>query len=408
MKKLKTIYKASDIVIGGLFFILPFLSLPLVLFQFFKTRRKFYSILISVFFALTASLLAPTGDLYRIYIIYFDFQQTSFDGFLSFLSVKPDFLFYVLLYVFAQIGLSVRILIFVLIFSFFQLSFNLLLKQKKQISILVILLFILQFDFLLQGLFLRFPLSMLIVIYAFINRLEEKRHVLLLLILASMIHFAALITIPVYFLSRMKFKKLKILLLISLFIMPLGSIILVFLTNQLLPYFPDTPLKTKIDSYFLGYWALEYFEDRTWKALLQFYFERILYILILFYFILTRGENKYRKQIIPFLVLINVLFMFPNLFSRYSILANFFGLYTIIQEGKTTKISQFVKVSLAFIIPIVFMIRIVAQQKNIRVGFIPDIVYSNFVSLSFKTYDKAWIMKNIDKETARPKNIKAL
>ena len=98
MKKLKTIYKASDIVIGGLFLILPFLSLPLVLFQFFKTRRKFYSILISVFFALTASLLAPTGDLYRIYIIYFDFQQMNFDGFLSFLSVKPDFLFYCLLY----------------------------------------------------------------------------------------------------------------------------------------------------------------------------------------------------------------------------------------------------------------------------------------------------------------------
>jgi len=408
MKKLKTIYKASDIVIGGLFLILPFFSMPLVLFQFFKTRRKFYSILISVFFALTASLLAPTGDLYRIYIIYFDFQQMNFDGFLSFLSVKPDFLFYFLLYIFSQTGLSVRIIIFILIFSFFQLSFNLLLKQKKQVSIFVALLFILQFDFLLQGLFLRFPMSMLVVIYAFLNKIEDKKPVLILLFLASMIHFAALITIPLYFLSRVKFKKLNLFLLISLFIMPFGSMILIFMTNHLLPYFPDTPLKTKIDSYFLGYWALEFFEERTWKALLQFYFERIFYILILCYFLLTKDANKYRKYVITFLILINVLFTFPNLFSRYSVLAIFFGLYCIVQERRSTQISHFIKVGLAVIIPMVFMIRIVAQQKNIRIGFIPNIVYSNFISLSLKTYDKDWILKNIDKETARPKAIKSL
>lgn len=408
MKKFKTKYPASDIIMGGLFLILPFLSLPLVVFQFFKTRRKFYSVLISVFFALTASLLAPTGDLYRIYIIYFDFQQISFEGFLNFLSVKPDFIFYLILYIFAQFGLSVRILIFILIFSFFQLSFNLLLKQKKQISILVILLFILQFDFLLQGLFLRFPLAMLIVIYAFLNKMEGKKPVFILLVFASMVHFSALITIPLYFLSRISNKKLNLFLLISLIIMPFGSMILIFMTNHLLPYFPDTPLKTKIDSYFLGYWALEFFEERTWKALLQIYFERTFYILVLIYFILTKETNKYRVLVIPFLILINVLFTFPNLFSRYSVLAIFFGLYCIIQERKTTQISRFIKVGLAVIIPMVFMIRIVAQQKNIRVGYIPSILYSNAISLSLKSYDRVWIIKNIDKETARPKKIESL
>lgn len=408
MKRFKTKYPASDIIMGGLFLILPFWSLPLVLFQFFKTRRKFYAVLISVFFALTASLLAPTGDLYRIYTIYFDFQQTSFDGFLNFLSVKPDFLFYILLYVFAQIGLSIRILIFVLIFSFFQLSFSLLLKQKKQISILVILLFILQFDFLLQGLFLRFPMAMLVVIYAFLNRIEDKKPVFILLVLASMIHFAALVTIPLLFLSRIRLKKLNLYLLISLFIMPFGSMLLIFMVDNLLPFFPETPLKTKLDDYFLGYWALDFFEERTWKALFLFYFERFFYILILLYFILTKASNNYRRYTIPFLILINVLFSFPNLFSRYLILAIFFGLYTIIMEGRTTRISHVLKLSLAIIIPLVFLIRIVAQQRNIRIGFIPEVVYSNVLSLSLKTYDKAWIIKNIDKETARPKTIEAL
>lgn len=408
MRRIKTKYPASDILLGGLFLMLPFLSMPLVAFQFFKTRRRFYSVLIAVFFALTASLLAPTGDLYRIYITYFDFQQMNFDGFLNFLSLKPDFIFYLILYIFAQLGLSVRILIFVLIFSFFQLSFNLLLKQKKQISILVILLFILQFDFLLQGLFLRFPMSMLIVIYAFLNKLEGKKHVLLLLILASFMHFAALITIPLLFLSRIKLTRLNLYLLFSLFIMPFGSIIFVYMANNMLYFLPETPLKTKISDYFLGYWALDFFEDRTWKALLLFYFERFFYIIILLYFILTKASNKYRKYTIPFFILINVLFSFPNLFSRYSVLAIFFGLLTIIQEGRRTKISNFLKVSLVIIIPMIFMIRIVAQQRNIRVGYIPSIVYSNVLHLSLKSYDKAWIIKNIDKETARPKTIKPL
>jgi hypothetical protein len=317
-------------------------------------------------------------------------------------------MFYLILYVFAQIGLSVRIIIFALIFSFFQLSFTLLLKQKREISILVVLLFILQFDFLLQGLFVRFPLAMLFVIYAFLNSIEGKKHAWILLVFASMIHFAALITIPVYFLSKVKFKKLNLYLLLSLFIIPFGSLILIFITGQLLQYLPETPLKTKIDAYFLGYWALEYFEERTWKALFQFYVERVFYLFILFYFLLTKDQNTYRRHTIPLLILINILFSFPNLFGRYALLPVFFGLYTIIQERKTSSISYFIKVGLAIIIPLVFTIRIVAQQKNIRVGYIPKVVYTNFISLSLKSYDKDWIIKNIDKETALPKTVKPL
>lgn len=405
---LKSRYYISDIVMGVLFFLMPFWSIPLVVFQLLKTRRVFYTMLISTFFALTASLLAPTGDLYRLYIIYFDFQEYNFDSFISFLSVKPDFLFYALLYVFAKLGLSIRIIIFLMVFCFFQLSFNLLLKQPKKISTLIILLFVMQFDFLLQGLFLRFPLAMLIVIYAFLNKLEGKRYSLLLLIIASTIHFGALISIPIYFLSRLSRKKLNIVLLISLLIIPFGSYIFIFLTSHLLEWFPNIPFKEKLNDYFLGYWALEYFEERTWKALVQFYSERTLYLLVLLYFIMTKNKNIYRPYVISFLILINILFSFPNLFSRYAVLAVFFGLFTIIMEQKKSSVSQLVKMSLIIVIPIVFSIRIVAQQKNIRVGYIPQILYSNVVTLSLKKYDIEWINKHIDEKTASPKTVKSL
>ncbi len=408
MKLIPRKYHASDIVTAGLFILLPFWTLPLAVFQFIKTRRTFYALLISFFFGLTASLLAPTGDLYRLYIIYFDFQESNFQYFLNYIDIKPDFLFYLLLYTFAKLGLSIRLIIFAIVFSYFHISFKLLLKQISVISAGVIILFVMQFDFLLQGLFLRFPMAMLIVIYAFIRNLEGRKYVLLWLIIASMVHFAALITIPLYFLSKLRLKKLKILFFISLFVMPFGSYIFIFLTTHLLEYFPEIPLKLKIESYFLGYWALEYFDDRTWKFLLQFYTERILYVLLLLYFMLTKKSNKYRLQVIPFLILINVLFSFPNLFMRYSTLAIFFGLYTlIIEQGKST-ISRFIKLAVIIIIPVVFGIRIVAQQKNIRAGYIPKVLYTNVVSLSFKKYDKQWIEKNIDKETARPKNIESL
>ena len=408
MKLLRSKYRTADITIGLLFLVLPFWTVPLAIFQFFKTRRSFYTLLISIFFGLTASLLAPTGDLYRLYITYFDFQESNFEGFLDLIALKPDFLFYLLLYVFAKIGLSIRLIVFGLVFTYFHLSFKLLLKQKVAVSAALMVLFVMQFDFLLQGLFLRFPLSMLIVIYAFLRNMEERKWVLVWLIIASMVHFAALVTIPIYFLSRIKYRRLNILFLVSLFIMPFGSYIFIFLTTHFLEYFPEIPLKLKIESYFLGYWALEYFDDRTWKALLQFYAERVLYLFVLLYFLLTKNTNKYRLQVIPFLILINVLFSFPNLFSRYSILAIFFGLFTIIIEQRKTTISRFIKFGLIIIIPIVFGIRIVAQQKNIRIGYIPEVLYSNVISLSLKKYDKQWVEKNIDKDTARPKNIESL
>lgn len=408
MRKVLKKYHISDLVISAMFLLLPFWTIPLAVFQFLKTRRYCYIFLISAFFGLVASLLAPTGDLYRLYVTYYDFQEGNFDYFLALIEQKPDFLFYLILYVFAKLSISIRLLIFLMVFSYFQLSFRLLLRQSKYVKAAAILLFIMQFDFLLQGLFLRFPLAMLVVIYAFVRSLEAKKYALLWLVVASMIHFAALVTIPLYFLSRIKVKKLHILLLISLLIMPFGSYIFVFLTSHFLEYLPDIPLRSKIESYFLGYWALEYFEDRTWKFLLQFYTERLLYLLVLLYFLLTKNMSKYRLQVIPFLILINVLFSFPNLFSRYSLLAVFFGLFTIILEHRKTNTAQLIKYGLVIVIPIVFGIRIVAQQKNIRVGFIPKIIYSNVISLSFEKYDKQWIEKNIDKETARPKNIESL
>jgi hypothetical protein len=293
-------------------------------------------------------------------------------------------------------------------FSFFQLSFNLLLKHRKKINVLILFLFVMQFDFLLQGLFLRFPLAMLLVIYSFLNKLEGKKYSLLLLIIASTIHFGALISIPIYFLSRLSLKKLNTFLLLSLLIIPFGSYIFIFLTSNLLEWFPNIPFKEKLEDYFLGYWALEYFEERTWKALFQFYTERTLYLVVLLYFIVTQHKNSYRPYVISFLILINILFSFPNLFSRYAVLAIFFGLFTIIMEQKKSSVSQLIKISLIILIPMVFGIRIVAQQKNIRVGYIPRILYSNVVSLSLKTYDKAWIEEHIDKNTASPKNVKSL
>jgi len=408
MRLAKFKYYPADLVIIILFVISPFWAIPFVLFQLYKTRRPIYSVLISIFFGITASLLAPTGDLYRIYINYFSFQDGNISTLITYLQEKPDFLFYFIVYLFAKLGISIRILIFILIFSFYQLSFNLLLKQKKYIGFFVIILFILQFDFLLHGLFLRFPMSMLIVIYAYLNKIEGKKYILILLLLASVIHFAALITIPLFYLSKINLKKLNLYFLFSLFIMPFGSLLLIFFISKLLELFPTMPLSEKLHSYILGYWALEYFEERTWKALLQFYFERVLYIIILLYFVFTKDRNKYRNHALLFFILINILFSFPNLFSRFSILGNFFGLYAIVKENKKTNISYIIKLSLAIIIPLVFTIRVVAQQKSIRAGYIPNLVYNNIISLYKKEYDMNWLDKNIDKETARPKSIEAL
>ena len=80
----------------------------------------------------------------------------------------------------------------------------------------------------------------------------------------------------------------------------------------------------------------------------------------------------------------------------------------MIIENKKIAQSQIIRLGLALTITLVFSTRIVAQQKNIRVGYIPQILYSNVVTLSLKTYDLEWINKHIDEKTASPKKVKSL
>ena len=400
---IKSRYYVSDIVTGVLFFLLPLWSLPLLVFQLCKTRRIFYTVLFSSFFGIMASLLAPTGDLYRLYLTYYEFRDYDFQAFLNFLSLKPDFLFYTLLYIFAKLGLSIRIIIFSVVFGFFQLSFNYLLSRNIKIRMVVVLLFVMQFDFLLQGLFLRFPLAMLLVIYSFLKKMEGKRYALLLLLIASAVHFSALIAIPVLLFKRMAGNRINVFLFISLFLIPFGSFLFIFLIRNVLHWFPNIPFHEKLNDYFLGYWALEFYEERSWKALFQVYTERILYFILLSYFLLTKGNSESRKTAVPFLILINILFSFPNLFSRYLILALFFGLLCVVLENKKNLTTKVIRLGLAVSITLVFTTRLLAQQKNIRVSYIPNIAYNNVLTLSLKKYDPQWIHEHIDKNTARPK-----
>jgi hypothetical protein len=80
----------------------------------------------------------------------------------------------------------------------------------------------------------------------------------------------------------------------------------------------------------------------------------------------------------------------------------------MIIENKKMASSQLIRIGLALTITLVFSTRIIAQQKNIRVGYIPYITYKNIISLSLKKYDIKWINKHIDDKTASPKSVKSL
>lgn len=80
----------------------------------------------------------------------------------------------------------------------------------------------------------------------------------------------------------------------------------------------------------------------------------------------------------------------------------------MIIENKRTAYNQLIRIGLACTITLVFSTRIVAQQKNIRVGYIPTVIYNNVISLSLKKYDIEWINTHIDEKTASPKKVESL
>lgn len=112
----KTLFNSS-IFAWIVFFLCPILSFPLAINGCYRNRKNSY-ILLSLLMGLCALLLyPPRADSYRHYLLFNDVELMDWGDLLLYLSlsVKPDFLLYVLEYIFHNIDLTFGYIRFLLV-----------------------------------------------------------------------------------------------------------------------------------------------------------------------------------------------------------------------------------------------------------------------------------------------------
>ena len=409
MKFTNTI-STEKIVTAIISFFLPLLSIPIVFFQIVNRKQKIYFTILTLILGLVAYSSAPTGDLYRHYIFYYNLSFLSFKDAISFIFSGLDFIVPITMFISTKLSLGIQwisftvvVVMFHIIFKYFQqisISNN---KVYNTKTVYFLILFSLVFsqNFLVYSLKLRAPLAQALILLFFSKLLVEHKTKWGILILATLTHFSSIITLPIYFLSRkISLNKLRNAFLYSIIFIPISKIfieIVYNLSKPLLIHFPD--LYRQINPYIEGYWAFDYFEDFSIKVLAQYYISIIPYFIILLYFVIYKYKSKERKIIYSYLIFINLIFSFTNVFTRFYTVAIVIGIYVIMMEYGRLKViigQKILILSLSFFIFIYGSINVLAQRRPLKIAYTKEMLYTNVISMLFKNYPMEWVNAKID------------
>lgn len=393
-------------------FFLPLYSLPLVFFQIVKRKQKVYFTILAFIFGLIGYTSAPTGDLYRHYLEYFNFSTRPMAEITEYIVSGLDFVVQILILISAELSIGIQWISFLAVFVTYYIIFTYFIKitlknDKLNSTNVVYLLFLLTLifsqNFLIHSLKLRAPLGQALLLVFFSKLLIENRTDWKYFIFAVITHFSSLITLPIALAAKyMSYSKLRNLFIFSVFLIPFSKkIVLLFydLIDPIVMMFPQ--LHRQVGFYVDGYWAFDYFSDLTTNALVQYYISVVPYFIVMLYFIVSRYKSSHRKVIYSYFILLNSVYSFTNIFNRFFTLAVVLGIFVImIEYGRRPKIigQKVVLLSMFIATFIYFGINILAQRRPLKIAFTKEMLYRNSFSIIFHTYSESWIDERVDKE----------
>ncbi|WP_352421135.1 EpsG family protein [Proteiniphilum sp.] len=298
-----------------LFIISPFLSLPFIFIDIYN-RKKGALLCLALFMGILTYLLLPDWslDLARYYQSYELIKEYSFEEFKNYLSLRSDYVYYFLFFIFSRVGVKFQILLFCLSTFNFYILFYIYNKVAVQCSIsnkeyfkkFILYLFSIAILYYLSATRNSLACSFFLLFaynYYFLNR---KKRGIILLITAIITHISFLVYVPIMLIISL-IKNKKGLIISSLLIFFLFSVIPVerFL-NVFIGILPGFTQKAFI------YLA----EDRIghWTLVLSHYLIILLGLIFLISF--------YKKLDIRFLTLLTslilaVILVFPFGFITY-------------------------------------------------------------------------------------------
>ena len=380
-----------------LFFIYPFVSLSLIIVEIYNQRRYAYNLL-ALLMGLLAYLWVPSGDLYRI-SQDFDFLKES--EFMSiFRQISLDYMYNILLYFFAKIGLDfahVRLVLATVSYSLYfrivreTIKDNRHINNSKTLSFLtfLVMFFVIRVTGLVTG--VRFTVGFaffLTAVHASLRGNSAKSNIFYLL--AGLMHFSFWIGLFSLIVGK-KALQSQIKWLITLISMFLLSSILV---EKLVLFLPlDESLKRHLEFYTTGFFALEEYKQKS----VAFKISRILSYLTIYpaFIFLFFRRTDFRKYW-PYVGITAVLAFSTSMnsvFSRYALMASVVFIVSFLRAY--TGRDKVLLLGFLLCTSLTFLGSVWTTRRELSKGKQKQLLYAPFPLILQSEYSNSWLDENI-------------
>lgn len=336
--------KKGDLETFIIFLFSPLVSIPFIFLQFKKKRNSLALFLLSVFIGFLSFLYIPdiTNDKARYIERYLEFKSYNFDQLLHYFQVSPDYIFDILLFLFAKAGISYNVLFLLLtsftVYSLFIFVKKIILKSgipgyRYNIELIVLTIFSFSLPGLFSGIRFAFAGSIFVWVFYFLFFTKNSKKAIILFALTILIHFSFSFFIPAIVLVFYKPKWLNVRFLLFC------SLIFIFLPagvlENLIPFNLPQAYAEKTEAY------LNWDREVSNEALILNFIQKLwLYFSFIFLIFLDKNRNlAFFSLVSIFISVVNITYSVPIIFNRYTVIIAVFMVTYLVLLRSSNKIN---------------------------------------------------------------------
>lgn len=326
MTKYDDIQKRNDLIVIGISFLFPALSILLLLYMIYQ-KRQYALYLLAILLAITTLKFLPVMDLYRHTMDYYYFKEQTFADFNS--EIRLDFTLYYLSFLCGKLNLPFECVRFIyaltsytIFFHVYKKMVNLLEISDKKEAFLLFLSFLFVIPVIAVSLGLRFAFaSSIMFLSLFKYFIQRKRMSSFILALFSVVSHFSMLPFALLILLAGKLKRItnagSIFFMSGLFLI-IATVIFEFFLNNFVSF---ELLSTKVETYTGDgmYGGFNPYDAAPWWVKLRALFP-LLKLMTVFIVVLCIKHNTMIKNYIVYAWLF-ILLLYPNISSmiRYSL-----------------------------------------------------------------------------------------
>lgn len=382
-----------------LFLASPLLSFPLIIYYIYKQKEYAYTFL-ALFLGLFAILYAPTHDLFRHTLFYYDCIGSPTD----FIGVKQDILLYLLSSWFANWNINFEIIRFLFVFLSYQMYFQIFLslqkrnkhiKENKDLCFLLFLLLFFSIRYFVICCGLRQGMATAFAIFgAYKLLVEDKKSAYVFLVLAPLTHISLVLAAIGIWIIKVGFIRLgfKTGVILSIFFYVLSMTLLNYLSSVL-----GGNVGKALALYTTGYWGAggEAEEQISFKGLLASSFNQIQMVPLLYYMFRVRIKSKFFSFAMFCLILCGITLPYFAVIDRMIMLFLSVSIFLYLHNYDGSKwCIRIAKIELLFV-ALFFSVSFYAERATLRLSREYKLIAPVPYILANK-YDEHWLWQNYD------------